>query len=222
MKRLMIAAGAAFTLLLTGCATTIRSDVTTFHQWPAQMEDKSYVFETPKPEDDTLEWRAYQDMVRGQLARLGFRDANGATPALTVSMRFTTTEVPVRVVEPLMSPFASPFYHPMYHPRYHPRFAYRGHRGFHRPYWGGWYSPFYDPFWSPAYQVSVEHRYRRELQVGIKSATDGKRLFDVTVHNTSRQMSTPAVMPALVQSAFEGFPGPSGVARRVELKQNNG
>jgi hypothetical protein len=25
-----------------------------------------------------------------------------------------------------------------------------------------------------------------------------------------------------VQSAFEGFPGPSGVARRVELKQQNG
>jgi hypothetical protein len=29
-------------------------------------------------------------------------------------------------------------------------------------------------------------------------------------------------MPALVQSAFEGFPGPSGVARRVELRRENG
>ena len=108
MKRLMIAAGAAFAMLLTGCATTIRSDVTTFHQWPAQIEDKSYVFEAPKVEDDTLEYRAYQDLVRGQLARLGFRDAAASgKPALTVSMRFTTTDVPVRVVEPI-----SPFYHP--------------------------------------------------------------------------------------------------------------
>jgi hypothetical protein len=216
MKRLMIAAGAAFAMLLTGCATTIRSDVTTFHQWPAQVEDKSYVFEAPPVHDDTLEYRAYQDLVRGQLARLGFRDAAGGKPALTVSMRFSTTEVPVRVIEPV-----SPFYHPFYQPFYHPaqRFGYRGLR---RPYWGGWYSPFYDPFWSPAYQVSIEHRYRRELQVGIKSAADGKRLFDVTVHNTSRELSTPALMPALVQSAFEGFPGPSGVARRVELKQQNG
>ena len=212
MKRLMIAAGAAFAMLLTGCATTVRSDVTTFHQWPAQVEDKSYVFETPPQQDDTLEWRAYQDMVRGQLARLGFRDAAGGKPALSVSMRFTTTDIPVRVIEPTMSPFMSPVF-------YSPRLAYRG---MHRRYWGGWYSPFHDPFWSPAYQVSIEHRYRRELQVGIKSAGDGKRLFDVTVHNTSRRMSTPAVMPALVQSAFEGFPGPSGVARRVELKQENG
>lgn len=215
MKRLMTAAVAASALLLAGCATTIRSDVTTFHQWPAQIDDKTYVFEAPAMQDDTLEWRAYQDLVRGQLARLGFRDADQGKPALSVSMRFVTTDVPVRVIEPMMSPF----YHPMVHPL---RYSYRGrYRGFHNPYWGGWYSPFHDPFWSPAYQVSVEHQYRRELQVGIKAA-DGKRLFDVTVHNTSRQMSTPAVMPALVQSAFEGFPGPSGVARRVELKQQNG
>lgn len=220
MKRLMIAAGAALTMLLTGCATTIRSDVTTFHQWPAQIEDKSYVFEAPPVADDTLEYRAYQDLVRGQLARLGFRDAAGTKPALTVSMRFTTTDIPVRVVEPL-TPFAHPFAHPFYRPYYHPARRF-GYRGLHRPYWGGWYSPFYDPFWSPAYQVSIEHQYRRELQVGIKSAGDGKRLFDVTVHNTSRELSTPAVMPALVKSAFEGFPGPSGVARRVELKQQNG
>lgn len=218
MKRLMIAAGAVFALLLTGCATTVRSNVTTFHQWPAQIEDKSYVFEAPQAADDTLEYRAYQDLVRGQLARLGFRDAAGGTPALTVSMRFATTEVPVRVVEPV-TPFAHPFYHPFYHPA--TRFGYRGIR---RPYWGGWYSPFYDPFWGPypSYQTSIEHQYRRELQVAIKSSRDGKRLFEVTVHNTSRNMSTPEVMPALVQSAFEGFPGQSGVARRVVVTKEPG
>ena len=123
-------------------------------------------------------------------------------------MRFTTTDIPVRVLEPVMSPFYSPIYHPM------GRF---GYRGFHRRYWGGWYSPFYDPFWSPAYQVSVEHQYRRELQVSIKQASDARRLFDVTVHNTSRELSTPQVMPALVRSAFADFPGPSGAARRVEV-----
>ena len=209
MKRLItVAAGTALALLLGGCATTYRSDVTTFHQWPAQMADKSYVFEVPPQQDDTLEWRSYQELVRGELARLGFRDANGATPALTVSMRFTTTDIPVRVLEPVMSPFYSPMVHPM------GRF---GYRGFHRRYWGGWYSPLYDPFWSPAYQVSVEHQYRRELQVSIKQASDARRLFDVTVHNTSRELSTPQVMPALVRSAFADFPGPSGAARRVEV-----
>jgi hypothetical protein len=67
--------------------------------------------------------------------------------------------------------------------------------------------------------VRTEHRYHRQLQVGIVEANDGKRLFDVTVRNVSRQMSTPVVMPALVQSAFEGFPGPNGGSRMIELKQ---
>lgn len=212
MKRIMVFAAAALTVLLTGCATTIRSDVTTFHQWPAQIEDKSYAVEAPPPHDDTLEWRSYADLVRGQLAKLGFQDVGAGKANLLVSMRFTTTDVPVRVLQA-----ADPwFYGPS------ARFGWHGPR--YRRYWGGgWYSPFYDPFWGPypIYEERIVHTYQRELQVGIRSAADGKRLFDVTVHNASRQPSTPLIMPALVKSAFEGFPGPNGVARRIELKQEN-
>ena len=219
MKRLLITAAATCTLLLSGCATTIRSDVTTFHQWPASLPDKTYVFEAPHVQDDTLELRSYQNVVRGELGRLGFREArSGAAPALRVGMRFSTIDVPVRVVEPMYAPM-----YPYYYPRM--RFSY-GH-SFYRSPWGRgrygsmFYSPFYDPFWHdmPMYTESVRHFYKRELQVAIKGAGDGKRLFDVTVHNTSREPSSPMIMPALVQSAFTGFPGVSGVARRVELKQ---
>src|SRR3954453_1833364 len=96
MKRTMITAAAALSLLLGGCATTVRSDVTTFHQWPEQMADKSYAFEAPAPQEDTLEMRSYQELVRGQLARLGFHDAGASKPAVIVSMHFMTTDVPVR------------------------------------------------------------------------------------------------------------------------------
>lgn len=222
MKRLiMMTAAAAMALLLGGCATTIRSDVTTFHQWPAQIADKSYVFEAPPAMDNTLEYQSYQNLVRGQLAQLGFHESPAAPAALKVAMRFTTTEVPVRVVEPAISMYAGyPFYpaYPYYRhgPRFGPRVGVRGR-------WAGWRHPFYDPFWNPfpAYEVSIENQYRRELQVSIKDASD-KRLFDVTVHNMSRELSTPVVMPALVQSAFAGFPGPSGGVRRIELQQKNG
>jgi hypothetical protein len=214
MKRLLMTAAAALTLLLTGCATTIRSDVTTFHEWPAELQDKSYALEAPAPQDDTLELRSYQNLVRTELTRLGFQEAAaGATPALKVSMRFTTTDVPVRVLEPDF-------------PMYYSSARFMGPYAWHRPYWGGrrywgggWYSPFYDPFGGmPRYTEVIKHYYNREVQVAIKSARDGKRLFDVTVRNSSRDMSTPNVMPALVQSAFTGFPGVSGVARQVELK----
>lgn len=219
MKRLFAVTVALTALLLGGCATTIRSDVTTFHQWPAQIEDKSYVFDAPPSFDNTLEYQSYQNLVRGQLAQLGFREANAGAAALKVAMRFTTTDVPVRVVQPAISMmYESPYYR--FGPRYYSRFGPRGR-------FASWHHPFYDPFWSPfsspysAYEVSIEHQYRRELQVSIKDKAD-KRLFDVTVHNMSRELSTPVVMPALVQSAFAGFPGPSGVARRVELQRKDG
>ncbi|MES2320579.1 MAG: DUF4136 domain-containing protein [Pseudomonadota bacterium] len=215
MKRILIIATAALSLLLGGCASTVRSNVTTFHEWPADLSDKSYVLEAPAPQDDTLEVRSYQNLVRGELARLGFREAVSGTPAMKVSMRFTTTDIMVRSIEPIW-------------PTYYVGSRYMLASPFNRPHWGGrhhwgggYYSALYDPFWGgmPAYTERIRHTYRRELQVAIKSAADGKRLFDVTVHNNSNVMSTPAQMPALVQSAFVGFPGVSGVARRVELKR---
>ena len=54
--------------MLGGCATTIRSDVTTFNQWPAQLPDKSYAFESRRPQDNTLELQSYENLVRAQLA----------------------------------------------------------------------------------------------------------------------------------------------------------
>ena len=202
MKRPILIAAAALTLL-AGCATTIRSDVTTFHQWPAQMADKTYVFEAPPAADDTLELRSYQDLVRAELEKLGFHDAGaGGKAALAVSLRFTTTDVPVRIVQ-LSYPLTY------------------SHFGYWRPYWHGWYRPYYDPFWmgSPDWTERTEHNYQREVQVSIKSLAEHQRLFDVTVRNTSRQVSTPAMMPALVHSAFTGFPGPNGAARTIELKK---
>ena len=205
MKHLMITGAAALTLLLGGCATTVRSDVTTFQQWPAQMQDKSYAFTAPAAQDDTLELRSYQNLVRAQLARLGFNEAPGA-PALHVSMRFMTMEIPVQVVEP-----AYPGFYP-----YGGRFGYYGPRRFGGYYGGG---PFFGgPFGAPAYDVYEEHRYQRQLQILI-ATNKGEPLFDATVRNTSEAASTPAMMPALVQSAFEGFPGPNGGVRKIALKQ---
>jgi hypothetical protein len=207
MKRTTIAAVAALSLLLGGCASTIRSDVTTFHQWPAQIADKSYAFEAPAPQDNTLELQNYQNLVRGQLTRLGFHEAP-QSPALKVAVRFVTVDVPTQVIYPSFSPAAY---------AYPSRFGFGGF--YHRRYFA---SSWYDPFWGPGYDVEEEHRYHRQLQIAISSASDNKRLFDVTVRNVSKTMSTPMMMPALVQSAFEGFPGPNGGARVVELKRQNG
>lgn len=210
MKTFFLTLAAVCTLLLSGCASTVRSDVTTFHQWPAQLPDKRYEIETPAAQENTLELQSYQNLVRAQLAQLGFEEAvNGAKPALKVTMRYVTIEQPARVFygSSFMSGYSSRA-SLFYSPRYRSRLAFHSRR-----------SPFFDPFFDDFQPLMIEARYDRSVKITIRTANDNRPLFDVTVHNVSDEMSTPALMPALVQSAFAGFPGPNGVARRIELKQ---
>lgn len=213
MKTFAILATAAG-LLLTGCASTIRSNVTTFQQWPATgVPDKSYVFENPPPAENTLELKTYQNMVSAELAKLGFTQVpDNANPKLKVGVHFSTIDRPVKVLQATDPFWTGPYWGPYYG------------RGFYRPYWGpyrfgGYYGRFYDPFWYGPMEVqeTIRHNYERQLRVSINTI-DGQKLFDVTVQNTSRKRSTPAVMPALVTSAFNGFPGENGKVRQVELK----
>jgi hypothetical protein len=205
---------AAATLLLGGCATTLHSNVTVFHQWPADLTDKSYVFETPAPADDTLEYRSYLGLVSSELGKLGFSPAaDPAQAKLRVGMQFSTVDRPTKVLQatdPMMfSPYMSPYGWS--------RFGYYPYPYRYRYY--GYYRPFYDPWmWGPIeYREVIQHNYERQLHVKI-SSLQGQKLFDVTVQNTSRKQSTPTVMPALVQSAFTGFPGENGKAHRVDIE----
>ncbi|MCE3263869.1 MAG: hypothetical protein K0R43_2948 [Pseudoduganella sp.] len=202
---------AAATLLLSGCTTTLRSNVTVFHEWPADLQEKSYTFDTPPPGEDTLEYRSYQNLVSAELARLGFTQAASAKDAkLRVGMQFSTVDRPVKVLTATDPWMFSPG------PWGYPRWGYYPYR---YRYYGRFYRPYYDPwYWGPMeFRETIQHNYERHLRVTINSLS-GKKLFDVTVQNTSRRQSTPQVMPFLVQSAFTGFPGESGKAKRVEIE----
>ena len=197
----------ALTVLLTGCATTIRSDVTAFHDWPAQLNDKSYVFEAPAAEDDTLEYRSYQNLVRAELAKHGFGEASGPdTAKLRVAMSFGTTDIAERVLQA-----TDPFW---YGPGYWP-----GRYGYRYGAWPGYGRFGYSPFWGGPMEVeeSVRFKFDRKLRITINERS-GRKLYDVSVHSTSGKRATPQVMPAMVASAFADFPGRSGVPRQVEVQ----
>lgn len=207
MKNTLRLALLSSAVLLAGCASTIRSDVTVFHEWPAELQDKSFVFEQDKSLDDALEYQSYQHLLRTELQRLGFTDA--ASPkaaALRVGFDYQVSVRDVREIEPVL---VDPYWYGggFYAPRFYRH--------------GGFYDPFYDPFWyGPpivAYQQSDYRLYQRQLHVDIKRARDGKKLYAVTVHSEGRNPSLAAVMPYMVRSAFVDFPAKSGVARQVKL-----
>lgn len=210
-------------LLTGGCATpTIRTQVTTFHEWAPAQQEKSYVFDRSKEQENNLEYRSYEDLVRTELARLGFAEATDPKAAkLKAALDYGMKVRDVRVVQPVVVNGGYPYFYGS---------AYRGYYGpYHGPFYGPfyrpyYYSPFYDPFWYGPPVVQQQESsfqvYTRQLKVTLARAADAKKLHETTVVSEGRNGSLAAVMPYMVRSAFADFPGQSGVPRQVELKMD--
>lgn len=202
----------ALMLALSGCAgTMVRSEVTVFQEWPADIGEKTYAFERTLAQANDLEYRNYENLVRAELQRLGFTEtvASPSTPAarLKTTLAYDIRGRDVRVVEGSVS---NSFWYDA------PLF---GHRWRGR----GYYGPFYDPFWAtpPPTTEYIENTYQiftRRLKITIAQQPAGKKLFDVTVVSDGTDATLAAVMPYMVRSAFTDFPGTSGVPRRIDLK----
>ena len=104
MKHWLIGLMVALSLLLAGCATpTVKSEVTTFHEWPAALQEKNYVFERTKEQDNNLEYRNYENMVRAELNRLGFKEAStNQAPKLKVTLDYSISLRDVREIYPVV------------------------------------------------------------------------------------------------------------------------
>ncbi len=200
----------AMLALLSGCASTLRTEVTAYHQWPADAAGQSFSFTHTPEEEQDLERQFVVKQVRTQLQQLGLREAAaGQAAQLAVRVDYLNRGRDVRVVERiLVDPwYGSAWYGP----------------GYYAPYWGwsGYGYPFH-PVW-PSMPVArdVERRYtvfQRELKVKISDAADRRALYDVTVKSEGKEGNLPTVMPYLATAAFRDFPGPNGEPRVIELK----
>jgi hypothetical protein len=197
-------------LLISGCASTIRSEVTAFHDWPAEALNKSFMFVRTPQQENNLEHRAYENLVRNELQRLGFvESASPQSAAIKVGMNYDINVRDVRVVQPVL---VDPWYGtPVPGPHWR---VY----GYYAPFYG----PVHRPFWyAPPVVRQHETRYQlanRQLNIVMSRAADSKKLYDVTVISKGTSSSLPALMPYLVGSAFADFPGKNGVPRVIELK----
>ena len=211
--RLALAVGVA--AALSGCATKIRNNVTAFHEWPAGLENKTYVFSRTDQQVNDLEYRNYENLLRAELARLAFDEQESAANArLRASMQYQSTVRDVHLIQPVVDPYYYPYY----------PWGWGGGPGF-GPWRGpqGYYPPgvYYPGDWGPPIVQQQESRYQvysRQLKVMITDATTGRHLYDVTVTSEDDLGPLPVAMPYMIKSAFKDFPGPSGVPRVVELE----
>lgn len=198
-------------LLLSGCVSVIRSEVTAFHQWPVGMQGQRFVFAPSTEQANSLEYQSYAQLIRKQLKILGLEEAVTSEAAqLKVDFSTRISGRDVRVVDTVLvdSWSGMPWYGP----------------GFYSPYWGfpGYGYPFYGPGWGGV-PVAREQETRytvfhRELTLKITDAESVRSLYEVTVRSDGREGNLAKVMPYLVASAFKDFPGKSGVPQVVELK----
>lgn len=205
MRRALLLLIALSSLLLSGCASFIRNDVIAFHEWPADLQNKTYIFDRKGEKENDLEYRSYENLVRNELGRLGFaeaQDPRGANLKVVLNYRIDVRDV--QTVQPVI---VDPYW--PYYPYYGPR-------------WRGYYGPYYDPFWYPGpvtqYQQVQYQLFQRQLNVIITRSKDGKKLYDVTVHSEGANGSLAFAMPYMVRSAFSDFPGQNGIPRRLKLE----
>lgn len=206
MKRFFIACSVAALLLLVGCANTLRSDVTSYQRWPANAAGSSYGFKRLANQGASMEHGAYEDLVRTELNQRGLLEAvPPAKGRFEVSLDYGISTRTVQTQEPIWD-------HPTYwHPgHYHP------HRGWHPGYWAP--SP-YGPS-IVGYRTVLQDVSTRRLRLDI--AEGANKVFEASATSSGATANLNVIMPYLVRSVFDGFPGSNGQTRVLEFDVDKG
>ena len=214
MKRLFLSCVAGWVLLLTGCASTLHSDVTSFQRWPANAASSTYSFQRTAAQDGSLEHHAYEDLARLELTQLGLKEAvAGAKGRFEVALGYGVSTRTVTSTEPVWNSFGG-WYDPYFYPG-----------------WGGWpgwssnWGPY--PYYTSPYGPSVvgyrtvsrdvsTHRLRVEISEGPN------KVFDTSATSSGSNATLSLSMPYLMRSVFDGFPGTNGQTREIEFNMDKG
>lgn len=213
MKKLFYLPAALFVLLMSGCASTFTSQVSVFHEWPAEMPDKAYAFAPSAAQANDPEYKTYEEQLRHRLQMLGFRETAANTmPNLKVAMQYGTTLGEIQ--------YSYPWHPAIYDPFWNIHFS----RGYYMR--GSLYYPYYPypyyfgrPFgmW-PTMDVTVRRYYLHQLEISIAEAKTGKKLADIKASTEQLSPEISLQMPYLIESALTGFPGKNGSTSTVELQ----
>ena len=190
-------------LALSACASTFRSNVTSFHTATPAAGAKVVLVPIDETRQDSLEYRQYASSIQGVLERSGFVGARADQPDYVIGF-----DVAVNDGREKIRAFAGGFGGVN-------QFWHRGYA------WGGWWNPHY-PF-GPGFGggfggtgVTARTVYLAELRIEIRQP-DGTMIFEATAETESRSRSLPELVPLLAAALFEDFPGENGKMRRVRL-----
>jgi hypothetical protein len=195
-------------LLLSGCASRVSSDVTTFHENVMPAGETIRVVAADPNRNQSLEFRTYAQRINEELRKIGY------TP---VTESDVVTDL-IAEVDYRVSPGPTQVYTDRSRPYVHYHF---GYGRYYNPWYIGVGGPFYDPFWDNTPDVRSTPTWQRSLELNIQKA-DGnhERIFEARVESNGLESSLPEVMPYLITAMFENFPGESGTTKLVTIEKD--
>ena len=201
-RNLLALLAPAALVVLGGCSTGLKTNVSRFQQLPAaQGQSFTIVADDPRLAGG-LEFGQYARLVAGKLGAVGYSETGDPAAAnLIVRMRYDIDKGREKVRS---TGFADPFYYD--------RWRWGGFYG--RPYhWG-----FYDPFlFGPGYdQVESYTVYTSKLEMRIDKA-GGERVFEGTATAQSLSNKPTYLVPKLIDAMFTNFPGNSGESIEITV-----
>lgn len=192
--------------LLSGCATTFTSQVTSFHEWSSDIKEKSYYLDTLPGQENNPEYNHYAELLRSKLQTLGFTDSkNGSGAALKMTMEYGSLLSELQVSMPFWGPGYDPFWQ-LHYARIYRR--------------TGFYSPYYSARPGGAFMMSdigARRFFLHQLAISITDNKSGKKLAHIKVSSEQTDPEIATQMPYLIDSAFKEFPGQSGRTTTVEI-----
>jgi len=185
-------------LALAGCALPVASDLTVFHEWPEQAP-RTFRFVTTEAQLDSLEHASYRQVMRAELARIGFTESQ--TPRFELRFDPMVLSRTERRVD-----YAYPYVQPWF---YWGTWGSRGGVSIATP-WPGYYG---------GYAVDRDVTwYEYRLSITIRDlAAGGRKVYEANAVASGSAPSIAGAMPYLARAVFADFPGLSGVPRRVEV-----
>ena len=194
-------------LVLSGCASRISGDVTTFHENVMPAGETIRVVAADPEKNQSLEFRSYAQRINEELRRIGYTPVTepDVVADLIAEVDYEVEAGPTEVYTDRSRSYV----------RYHFGFG-----RYYNPWYFGFYDPFYDPLWSQP-EVYSNPTWQRSLELNIQKA-DGEheRVFEARVESNGNENSLPEVMPYLITAMFENFPGESGTTKVVTIEKD--
>ena len=195
-------------VLLTGCTTLVHTRVSAFHELEQPLSDVTYIFVPAKEQEGNLEFKTYARLIKAEMRKRGMVESayDQATFAIFISYGIDDGKQVVSSYPIYGQTGTGNSYTTGRVTSYGSTASYSGTTT---------RSPTFGIVGSGTRTDTVYARYLKISIVDTAKSGNGKLnyVYEGTVISSGQTGQLAPVMPAMIRSVFEDFPGKSGASR---------